>query len=1061
MPEFLKNSLVKAGAGTGKTECLINSVYEVFQKFTLAKGREPKLIVCTFTKKASQELKERLFKISLEELKKFSQVDTELKAPAFLNYLQSSFLQVSTIDGILNHFLKKQGSFIDLNPDFEISYSPVNEELFDSLAEKFIYDKYFSLLQKFHYPILRDIFISYFNNRLKYKNISFYDKEDFKEFTEDRNRILSLIETKSSFEPVFKANPCLSLLDSENLKKWVKQEEKFCEKEFLPVFEELKKAGEELFPLFLENKKNSAVLKIEDLLLFSHHLLHENPLAVRTFSEQWDYWFIDEYQDTSWLQEQVIQQLTKFKNVFCVGDPGQSIYSFREADPQVFHRREQELKAELEVLTTNHRSSSQLISFYNDFFTKEPFIKFKAYSPKKLSSVDPYLSFFTYSKKEKEYQDHVLKSLLYHIQNLKAQGVDYGEIAVLSSRNEDVAQITNYLRDKNLPVILHSSKKISKNRIVLDSLFLLKFLINPYDDINLKALLRTPYFKLKDQNLADSSYQYSELKNQELTDSSHQQNSQEDFLSFWSFIKDKYKKTLFVKQLTKYLDNYKKLGLFESFKQALFDSSLMDLSYWQDPSSFSTANVWKLINLLYNKKFSELKLFYELLEQEEKAENLKLVQPYEKNSSISLMTIHKSKGLEFGHVILLDFSIDDSSFQTGRKLEEITVFDKKRNKMAVAVHIGGREKKKFRSYGHEIYNQEQKQIKKAEKERLYYVAMTRAKDSLTIFLPHDRQPKRNSWLKEVDYFHKVKGLLYKDEAEKIWLLNSGVYQKGDYSLTVKECNVFNKETQLIAGKKIKSQVQKTSLGLCDRSASSNEQVSSSQSIFPKANVSKLSPKALSDVQSKTFPQADDINLSDRKLKNSAQNKSYSSKDFIQFITQPESHEKSDFSFKKTKNILFKSSLGSQLHFFLQKLFYFPFEKVEHLINVSPFLSKEDQERIKQALVYIKELKEPKISSCFKTGFSEWSFQLQREEIILKGQIDLWSWIGNEIYLFDYKSAVSKNVKNQLIFYSWILDQIYQAKAIWMYECYPLEEKTKKTLYQPQHKELFESWFMSL
>ena len=122
---------------------------------------------------------------------------------------------------------------------------------------------------------------------------------------------------------------------------------------------------------------------------------------------------------------------------------------------------------------------------------------------------------------------------------------------------------------------------------------------------------------------------------------------------------------------------------------------------------------------------------------------------------------------------------------------------------------------------------------------------------------------------------------------------------------------------------------------------------------------------------------------------------------------------------------------------------------------------EDQEKIKKALIYIKNIKEPNISSFFKTGHSEWPFKFQKKNIILSGQIDLWSWSGEEISLFDYKSAVSKNVKNQLIFYSWILDQMYQPKALWMYECRPLEEKIEKTLYQPQHKELFENWFEAL
>ena len=68
----LKAQLIPAGAGSGKTTVLIAEVYKLFQEFRKAENRDPKLIVCTFTRKASQELKERLFEKALAEQKKES-----------------------------------------------------------------------------------------------------------------------------------------------------------------------------------------------------------------------------------------------------------------------------------------------------------------------------------------------------------------------------------------------------------------------------------------------------------------------------------------------------------------------------------------------------------------------------------------------------------------------------------------------------------------------------------------------------------------------------------------------------------------------------------------------------------------------------------------------------------------------------------------------------------------------------------------------------------------------------------------------------------------------------
>ena len=79
------------------------------------------------------------------------------------------------------------------------------------------------------------------------------------------------------------------------------EEESFKADDFVPLFEEFDRAGKEFFLSFLEKKKKTALLDIEDLLLFSLALLRENPKTAQSFSKEWNYWLIDEYQDTSWI----------------------------------------------------------------------------------------------------------------------------------------------------------------------------------------------------------------------------------------------------------------------------------------------------------------------------------------------------------------------------------------------------------------------------------------------------------------------------------------------------------------------------------------------------------------------------------------------------------------------------------------------------------------------------------------------------------------------------------------------------------------------------------------
>ena len=1040
----LKHSLIKAGAGTGKTYELIQNISFLFKHFQKTHQREPRLIVCTFTKKATQELKERLLKTAEQELKASSDNSRSITKKGtkqaslktlslFGQYTQSPQLQISTIDGILSQFLKKYGHAIDLKPDFQISEDSINSQLFDSMAEDFIYQKHFSLLKKLPYPYLKDLFLSYYKFRIQYGPISFYDANDFAEFNFTRQ---ALIETnakgkevpvkKSEFYEFLKNHPEFPWTDYESCKKLIlAPEEAFSSKDFLPFFKAFQKSAEEFFPLFIQKKKNSPLLEIEDLLLFSLYLLNQNSKVAKSFYNEWDYWLIDEYQDTSLLQEQVIKKVTRFDKVFCVGDPAQSIYSFRHADPEVFKKREQVIikkGEEFKILDTNRRSSPALIAFYNDFFLSygsgpqanpphssfyNPYSRLKApmdYSGKYNKNC---VSFFSYNSQKKEER---LQSLYEHIKDINHKGVQYKDIVILSSNNKDLAEMAKHLRQKNIPVLLYSSKKFSDQRILLDSLFLLKFLINPYDDTHLKALLRTPYFKFSDQELAHACYQH---------------HNQDSYQAFWLFLNQEGGQQEILEKLNFYLNLTKQQGLGTAFQQALFDCGIMDLSYWQDPTFSATANLWKLIDMLKNKNLSSGQVFYKLMNEDQDSSNLREVPSGEDLSSIPMMTIHASKGLEFEHVILLDTSLDRSDLKRGDQNKNNIIYDDKKQKMAFACPIEGRNESKIKSFGHSVFNKSKDFQKSLERDRLFYVAMTRAKKSLSLFIPTGPKPEKNSWLERAiesffnkqEDFYSTQTISLNSKPKILWDLKKGVFPKKGYSIQIfKALDFPSHSTSSTAPTKIKPQ--------------------------------KAKEKPLKNY---TFPE--DLGI-----------KAQSSKDFIQYsLKKQKEPAQNPFSYTKTKNLLAKIQLGKDLHFFMQKLFYFSDSELQTLLS---HRDKKAQQELKTAIHYIQQLKKPSFAELFKQASVEWPFQLQRNNIVLHGQIDLWSKWDSQIYIVDYKSSKAdkssiQKTEKQLIFYSWILSQKYPKDKIIMMACYPLEQKTHKTEFQAQHKQECEHWFQSL
>lgn len=1038
-----QSQLISAGAGTGKTTRLVEEVYQLFtnQKFRDEnKEADPRLIVCTFTRKASQELKERLFQKAIDLSKPENQlgdssVSIPEKASRFLQYIQSPSLQISTIDGILNLFLKRYGHRWGLSADFQIDSPQCNKQLFDSLAKDLIFKKNFSLLKKFPYHYLRDLFLFYFKQRLKYGEISFYNSEDFRQFNDQREQNLfkkkrgvpyDLIEIKKQLQN--NKNPLADLLNTEedikDIKEILKEDNSFKEELFVPFFEEFHQAGKELFPIFMTAKKNESFLDMDDLLLFSLALLRENKKTAQDFNGEWDYWLIDEYQDTSWVQEQIIHQITTFKNVFCVGDPGQSIYCFRDADPDVFQRRKKDIGDQVQKLDTNYRSSPALISFYNDFFPKEDvFIKFKASTnqSKENSLKEPCVYFFTYEKtarSKEEYQQSAFQALYHYIKEIQKKGKDSSRIAILSSTNKDLEGSADYLRKQGLSVLLHGSKNFSKKRLVQDALFLLKFLINPFDDTNLKALLRTPYFRLSDQELVDSSQAHEDLY------------KKDEKISFWSFIKKEFPNKRAIKSLASFLDLTKQQGYVKALESALMKNAFMDLSYFQDPTGSFESSLWKLLYLLNQDKSSGLELFYSLMEREEEDERNADLLPYERENEqgnvIELMSIHKSKGLEFDHVVIMDFSLDQSSLKPNS--DKAVIYDKEKKKMAFKVPEGRRHSSKITSYGHKVANKLETEEIFKEKDRLYYVAMTRAKESLALFIPNSK-PQKNSWLSRPHFdsflnkFSNSENIPI-DEKNKIssWKLNPDNYKRENYSLCVRSSEEFSESQEILkSSRKIKQKKNQTP----------------ADSFSSKTNIQ-------SSVQSKPLH-----------IK--------SSKDFVEDILKnvsPDKSEQDSFILPKTKNILFAGNVGTHLHLYLQKMSRLSIDQISPLLENS-FLSLEKKKQIKQALIYVQQLKDPDMNYFLKEAHSEWSFKVQKQNVLLKGQIDLWAWKSDEIFVFDYKSSPSPKDEKQLIFYSWILDEIYHPKKIRMYAIYPFQTKTSFLLYEESHKKLFEDWLSGM
>ena len=144
-------------------------------------------------------------------------------------------------------------------------------------------------------------------------------------------------------------------------------------KKMLPAVSELSKLVLKYDAEFAKAKKRYNLLDFSDLMHMSLEAL-QSENAQKEERERYDFVFVDEYQDTNRLQEQLISYITRGDNLFCVGDVKQSIYSFRQAEPSLFIERMDKSSPLMEgenhliPLSENFRSSAAVVNFINYVF---------------------------------------------------------------------------------------------------------------------------------------------------------------------------------------------------------------------------------------------------------------------------------------------------------------------------------------------------------------------------------------------------------------------------------------------------------------------------------------------------------------------------------------------------------------------------------------------------------------------------------------------------------------------------------------------------------------------
>ena len=828
------NIIVSAGAGSGKTAVLSERILELVKEGTSVKD----LLVLTFTKAAALEMKERIYKRLKEEgfVKEanlvFQANITTFDAYALEIVKKYSFLLHLNKDlSIVDESVLKEEKRRIIEELFTKFYEENNERFYNLLRhysakdDKLVIELILKLNQKLDLlPDSKTFLANYEENYLtttyylslakEYEKIVLRDLEDIinnleKHYSDSLANlkysskildIINLLKECNCYEDVYEAFVTIKLPtiprdlkeDVKNDKKSISDSIKEFKNNYLKAYKNKEEMTFELASLkedilFLIEVSKEVYNKIDaykaklnvysftDIAKMLIKLVKEEKI-VKDYFKTIKEILVDEYQDTSDLQEEFLKNASH-DNLYMVGDLKQSIYRFRNANPYIF--KEKYDKYNLNDggykidLVKNFRSRKEVLQDINFIFNAlmTPFVGDCDYEESHqmkygLSLYDDYvdsnnyhLRNISYDYENTKYEDYkkeeieafitvkVVKDLLNrktYDKNLKClRPTTYKDIVILVDRSANFTLFKEIFTANNIPFYIDNDLDLKTSNFSLALISLLKvacFYLNnvDLDDVYYKryivSLLRSFIYQFTDEEI----YLYLEGKKECSIF------SKLALIDFNMSSLDIYFKILEVFEI------YQKLPLIGNVRQATLEiNSLKELFVSYDSLGYDFSEIVLRLALSFE---SEEKLKYKL--------------PNNDLDQVRIMSIHHSKGLEYPYCI---FPLLYPSFNM-QDIKESMGYD---NDFGIFLPY-------FKDGLKDTILKpliKEKEIKKeiSEKVRLFYVALTRAKEQMILIHPQVK--------KEVNKAHKIRSFL--DMLNYIGFLNYNYenIDKSDIALT--------------------------------------------------------------------------------------------------------------------------------------------------------------------------------------------------------------------------------------------------------------------------------------
>lgn len=671
--------IVIAGPGTGKTQILSRRVANILTNYHTS----PEEIVClTYTEAGTSEMLDRLEGLIGEEGRK---------------------VRVSTIHAFCSELILRNSEIFGGEP--KIISTAAKYEILKEIMDEYVIEgnplyknsgKRYSAKEQ-----LLELFY-----KMKRENLN---KEDFEKEIDEYFKMIDLSIPGDDLYSKFKY--------ARNTKD--KKAGDYKDKAINELQENNKKllAGVDIVEKYSNDISDHNYFDFDDMILWTIEKLEEDDAFQRSVSDTIKYLFVDEFQDTSVVQNKLVDLLVKGKdnpNIFVVGDDDQSIYRFQGVSSNNIRDFDKKYKPSKIVLEENYRSSQAIIDASRQLISHNP--------------REEKLLIAAGANKDYDYQLPILKSypnakaemfgVLNEIKELIHSGVSPHEIGVIYGRNSYGEEFAKILRDNGIFVQMKENKDLFSEPFFKKIVAILKYLCQTSRDV--RELRKIVYFDFFEVELSEIAM-VRNLKNDEK-------------ISIPTIAEIDKKLEIVRKKInksSKYLSPMYVLS--DVLKSLSIDGYIV--------KSKEKYHLVSVLNELYKLMLTECLIHPKLtvkgfLNQLSALQDMRVSLPIEDISGspsncVQLMTAHGSKGLEFEHVFIM--KCNDGK----KKSESWPGGENNSGRFAYPPSLNGKD-------------ENESQLKEEENRRLFYVAMTRAKKVL--HLSYSDDSTKTNFINEFEEF---------------------------------------------------------------------------------------------------------------------------------------------------------------------------------------------------------------------------------------------------------------------------------------------------------------------